>query len=71
MPKKRATSRPTAEEVRADIDRYVLNEYHRRLLRRRLLDRVKFERIAEEADRDVSTVKRIVYSYRDVLGKYM
>lgn len=71
MPKERATSRPTAEEVRADIDRYVLNEYHRRLLRRRLLDKVKFERIAEEADRDVSTVKRIVYSYRDVLGKYM
>ena len=70
MPGIRAT-RPTAEEVRADIDRYVLNEYHRRLLRRRLLDRVKFERIAEEADRDVSTVKRIVYSYRDVLGKYM
>lgn len=71
MPRGKTTSRPTAEEVRADIDRYVLNEYHRRLLRRRLLDRVKFERIAEEADRDVSTVKRIVYSYRDVLGKYM
>lgn len=71
MPRDRATSRPTAEKVRADIDRYVLNEYHRRLLRRRLLDKVKFERIAEEADRDVSTVKRIVYSYRDVLGKYM
>lgn len=71
MPRDRATSRPTAEEVRADIDRYVLNEYHRRMLKRRLLDKVKFERIAEEADRDVSTVKRIVYSYRDVLGKYM
>jgi hypothetical protein len=71
MPRGKTKSRPTAEEVRADIDRYVLNEYHRRLLRRRLLDKVKFERIAEEADRDVSTVKRIVYSYRDVLGKYM
>lgn len=63
--------RHTAEEVSAAIDRYVLNEWHRWMLRRRLIDRIKFDRLAEEADRDTSTVKRIVYSYRDVLGKYM
>lgn len=63
--------RPTAEEVSAAIDSYVLNEWHRWMLRRRLIDRIKFDRLAEEADRDTSTVKRIVYSYRDVLGKYM
>jgi len=62
-------TRPTAEEVSAAIDRYVLNEWHRQLLRRRLINRVKLARLAEEADRDISTVKRIIYSYRDVLGK--
>lgn len=65
------TSRPTREEVVAEIDRYVLNEQHRRLLRRRLLDHPTFERMAEETGLDVSTIKRTVYGYRDVLGKYM
>lgn len=65
------TSRPTREEVVAEIDRYVLNEQHRRLLRRRLLDHPTFERMAEETGLDVSTIKRAIYGYRDVLGKYM
>jgi len=65
------TSRPTREEVVAEIERYVLNEQHRQLLRRRLLDHPTFERMAEETGLDVSTIKRAIYGYRDVLGKYM
>lgn len=63
--------RPTKEEIVAAIDRYVFNEQHRRLLRRRLLDHPTFERMAEETGLDVSTIKRAIYGYRDVLGKYM
>lgn len=65
------TSRPTREEVVAEIERYVLNEQHRQLLRRRLLDHPTFERMAEETGLDVSTIKRAIYGYRDILGKYM
>jgi len=65
------TVRPTSEQISAEIDRYVLNEAHRRILRRRLVDHPTYERIAEETGLDVSTVKRTVYRYRDVLGQYM
>ena len=65
------TVRPTSDQINAEIDRYVLNEAHRRILRRRLIDHPTFERIAEESGLDVSTVKRTVYRYRDVLGKFM
>lgn len=71
MARKGPVTRPTSEEVSAAIDRYVLNEAHRRLLRRRLIDHPTYERIAEEAGLDVSTVKRTIYRYRDVLGQYM
>lgn len=63
--------RPTKEEIVEAIDRYVFNEQHRRLLRRRLLDHPTFETMAQETGLDVSTIKRNVYGYRDVLGKYM
>lgn len=71
MPRSTDRPRPTREEIERQIDRYVLNEEHRRIIRRRLLDRPTFEKIAEETGLDVSTVKRQVYQYRDVLGQYM
>ena len=71
MSKCKSASRPTSDEINAAIDLYVLNEQHRQLLRRRLIDHPSFEQIAEESGIDVSTVKRNIYRYRDVLGKYM
>lgn len=63
--------RPTSDEIQMAIDQYVLNERHRQILRRRLIDHPTFESIAEETGLDVSTVKRITYQYRDILGEYM
>lgn len=71
MPRQTRRPRYPREEIDQAIDRYVHNEGHRRLLRRRLLDRPTYDGMAGEFGLDVSTIKRIIYSYRDVLGKYM
>ncbi len=71
MPRKPHRPRYPAEEIEQTIDRYVLDEEHRRLLRRRLLDHPTYDQLAQETGLDVSTVKRRIYSYRDILGKYM
>ena len=44
----------------ATIDEYIHNELHRRILKRRFIDHPTYEKLAEEFELDVSTVKRIV-----------
>ena len=47
------------------IDEYCFNERYRQILKRRLLDTVGFEPLAEEFDLSVGQVKNIVYKYGD------
>lgn len=42
------------------IDDYIFNERNRHILKRRLLDGITFEKLAEEFDMSVLQVKRIV-----------
>ena len=42
------------------IDEWVYNEKHRQILKRRMLDEVKYEPLAEEFDMSVRQVKQIV-----------
>ena len=51
------------------IDEWILNERHREILKRRLLDGVKFEALAEEFDLSVRQTKNIVYKCEDKLFK--
>lgn len=71
MPRKPSRTRHAREEIEAAIDRYVLNERHRRILRRRLIDHPTIGEMAEEFDRDESTIKRIIRQYKDILSDYM
>lgn len=50
----------TNSQISAIIDEYIHDELHRQILKRRFVDHALYERIAEEVDRDVSTVRRIV-----------
>lgn len=50
----------TNSAIAAVIDEYIHNELHRRILKRRYLDHITYERLAEEVGLDDSTVKRIV-----------
>ncbi len=47
-------------EIDAGIEEWILNEKHRAILKRRLIDRIGIERLAEEFDLSVSQIKRIL-----------
>ena len=51
------------------IDQWIFNERDRKLLKRRLLDGIKYEDLAEEFDMSVRQVKKIVYLRSENLFK--
>lgn len=53
------------------IQEYVFNEVDRDILRRRLLDGIPFEPLAEEFSLSVQAVKRRVYKSMDKLSKHI
>lgn len=50
------------EELAAAIDLWIRGERDRAILKRRLIDRICFEPLAEEFDLSVRQTKNIVYS---------
>lgn len=48
-------------EIERLIDEWILNERDREIMKRRLLDGVHFEPLAEEFDLSVRQIKNIVY----------
>lgn len=53
----------TNPEICEIIDLYVHNEMHRKILKRKLCDGLTYEKIAEELDFSVCSVKKVVYCY--------
>jgi DNA-directed RNA polymerase specialized sigma24 family protein len=51
------------------IDEWIFSERDRKLLKRRLLDGITYENLAEEFDLSVRQVKAIVYKCEDKLYK--
>ena len=49
------------------IDEWIFNERDRKLLKRRLLDGIRFEQLADEFDMSVRQVKAVVYKQSDKL----
>lgn len=58
-------------ELSSAIDEWILNEKHRAILKRRLLDGICFEPLAEEFDMSVSQIKRIVYKSQEILFRHV
>ena len=50
----------TNSQIREVIAEYIHNERDRKILERRLIDGITFERLAEEFDMSVSQMKRII-----------
>jgi DNA-directed RNA polymerase specialized sigma24 family protein len=48
-------------EIEHLIDEWILSQRDRRILKRRLLDGITYERLAEEFDMSVRQIKNIVY----------
>ena len=53
------------------IDEWIFSERDRAILKRRLLDGICFEPLAEEFDLSVPQIKRIVYKTQDKLFKHI
>ena len=55
------------EEIERKIDANVLNERDRRLLKRRVLDGIKFEPLAEEFELSERQTRNICGKYKDLI----
>lgn len=53
------------------IEQYIFNERDRKILKRRLLDGLIFEDLAEEFDLSVPQIKNIVYKASGRLSKHL
>lgn len=49
------------------IEEWILNERNRNILKRRMIDGLTYEKLAEEFDMSVQQVKNIVYKCRDIM----
>ena len=60
----------TNSQIAAVIDEHIHSERDRAVLKRRLIDGICFEPLAEEFDMSVPQIKRIVYrGYKTVFNK--
>ena len=52
------------------IDEWILNEKHRKVLYRRLIDGVTYEKLADEFNMSVRQIKNIVYKGENVIFRH-
>ena len=57
--------------VSAAIDEWIFNERDRAILKRRLLDGICYEPLAEEFELSVDRIKQIVYKSQDRLFRHL
>ena len=58
-------------EICEAIDEWILNEKHRAILKRRLIDGIVFDSLAEEFDMSPRQIKRIVYKAQETLFRHI
>jgi hypothetical protein len=58
-------------EVAAIIDNYIHSERDRNVLKRRLIDGICYEPLAEEFDLSVRQIKKIVYKGQEIVFKHL
>ena len=61
----------TNPQMCAAIDEYIHNERNREIMKRRLIDGICYEPLADEFELSVRQVKTIVYKCQDILFRYI
>lgn len=61
----------TNTQMCAAIDEYIHNERNREIMKRRLIDGICYEPLADEFSLSVRQVKTIVYKCQDILFRYI
>ena len=59
------------EQLEALINSWIKSERNRRLVKRRLLDGIRYEPLAEEFDLSVRQVKNIVYKSEEIIFRHL
>ena len=59
----------SVSETERLINEWIFNERNRNILKRRMLDGITYERIAEEFDMSVSQIKRIVKDCKKIINQ--
>lgn len=59
----------SVSETEKLINEWIFNERNRNILKRRMLDGITYERIAEEFDMSVSQIKRIVKECKKTINQ--
>ena len=57
----------STQEIEYLIDSWIFNERNRKIAKRKIIDDITFEKLAEEYDLSVQRVKTIVYECRDII----
>lgn len=58
-------------ELTALIDEWIKSERNRRIVKRRLLDGIRYEPLAEEFDMSVRQIKNIVYKSEEIIFRHL
>lgn len=58
-------------EIEAAINEWILNEKHRAIMKRRLIDGICYEPLAEEFDMSVRQIQNIVYKSQEIIFKHL
>lgn len=53
------------------IDEWIHSERDRAIMKRRMIDGITHERLAEEFDMSVRQIKRIIYKNMDIISKHI
>ena len=61
----------TNTQIAKVIDEYIHNERNRKILKRRYIDGICLEPLAEEFDLSVKQIKNIIYKNEDVIIKHL
>lgn len=61
----------TNSQISYLIDEYIHSERNRNILKRRLIDGLTYEKLAEEFDLSVRNIKKIVYKCEDTLFSHL
>lgn len=58
-------------EIANIIDEYIHNQKHRAIMKRRYIDGICFEPLAEEFDLSTKQIKNIIYKNEDTILKHL
>ena len=57
-------------EIEYVIDEWIFNQRNRAIIKRRVLDGITYEKLAEEFELSTQQIKNIVYKCQDIMSKH-